>query len=217
MAMATFDEAALSKLTAKIDTKLAEPQSKVGGNASKKENSNKKRKQTTDRDAEPLKPPPNKRSRNEGKTSKDKPVTTKPQKTSANAKTKKPVDQDINVLLDEIKALGGSEEDLRLVEDIDSDEEDVVGNEQDADAKLRAELARFAAGLGFEKVAPDFAAAESEPEEQEDESRDEANVGEDNTAVHENNSVQAAASAPDLNGRSRSLFKGKTVSKPPTP
>ncbi len=231
--MATFDDAALNKLTAKIDNKLAGPRFKTGGNESTKEYSNKKRKQISDRDVGFSGPPSSKRSRNEGIKSKDKGNdTTSKTGNKTKTKAKNLVGSNIDILLDEIKALGGSEEDLRLVENIDSGDEDVFEDRndvtekgKDADDKLRAELAQFAAGLGFENVAPDFAAAETESEAQEEESlgeeieRIEDGVDgksrgdrSDNRSNNRSNRA-AASSATDLGGKSRGVFKGKTVSK----
>lgn len=221
--MSTFDEAALSKLTAKIDGKLGESQPKILGNGKSRESGNKKRKQTSERDTELSEPPSNKRSRSEARNSKDKINTTKSKKTGTSAKTTNSAPQHVNVLLNEIKALGGSEEDLRLVENIDSDEEGIFENENNlaekekgADEKLRDELAHFAAGLGFDKVASDFAAAESESEEQDGEGQDEDdNDGAGNKVDQGDQSNRAAAvSVPE---RPRGIFKGKTVSKPLVP
>ncbi|KAF8858148.1 CBF-domain-containing protein [Acephala macrosclerotiorum] len=54
-------------------------------------------------------------------------------------------------LLQEILALGGTEEDLELVADVESDEEGVSNAGPSLDKSLRKELANFVAGLGIEK------------------------------------------------------------------
>ncbi|RYP69664.1 hypothetical protein DL769_005222 [Monosporascus sp. CRB-8-3] len=220
--MATFDQAALSKLTVKIDSKLARSQTKVGGSGSRREHGNKKRKQSSDRDSHSADSPLSKRSRDKRKRSKDEGNPTKsklaPSGTSENSSG-----FDNDVPLGEIKALGGSEEDLKLIENIESGDDGVIhecndmsatGN--DADSKLRAELARFAAGLGFEKLSPDFAAAESESEVQCDESQAE---GEDDVQGHSNNesglaNQPVASSASNLDGKSLGPSKGKTTFEP---
>ncbi|KAI0387319.1 CBF-domain-containing protein [Hypomontagnella monticulosa] len=152
--MATFDDAALSKLTAKIDSKLAESKKNHG----KKEQGKRKRDQTAD----PVQAPPNKRkntSKSNDKKTNNSPKPKKAPKPSTNSGK-----ADLSVLLDEIKALGGDEEDLKLVEDIDSEDEQ-LNNEKgkkNADKDLRVELAKFAAGLGFDDVRPEVEAEESD-------------------------------------------------------
>lgn len=151
--MATFNDAALSKLTAKIDSKLAESKKNHG----KKEQGKRKRDQTVDT----AQAPPNKRkntSKSNDKKNNNSPQPKKTSKPSTNSGK-----ADLSVLLDEIKALGGDEEDLKLVEDIDSEDEQ-LNNEKgkkNADKVLRAELAKFAAGLGFDDVRPEPEAEEA--------------------------------------------------------
>ncbi|RYP15808.1 hypothetical protein DL765_005477 [Monosporascus sp. GIB2] len=220
--MTTFDRAALSKLTAKIDSKLAQSQTKAGGSGSRKGHGNKKRKQSHDRDSHSTDPPPNKRSRDERRRRKDGGKSTKSNMVSSGT-TKNSSDIDIDVLLGEIKALGGSEEDLKLIENIESDDDGVFEERNDlsatgdhADSKLRAELARFAAGLGFEKLAPDFAAAESESEAQGDErqAEDEEDMQGDSNNESGLVSQPLASSASNLDAKSQSLSKRKTTFEP---
>ncbi|KAL7628240.1 RNA-binding ribosome biosynthesis protein mak21 [Parahypoxylon ruwenzoriense] len=150
--MATFDEVALSKLTAKIDNKLAESKKNPGKNDQGK----RKRDQTVDY----IQSPPNKRKNTSNSNGSDK-------KNNAKPKTQKPAPAskkaDSSTLLDEIRALGGDEEDLKLVGDINSDDEEIDDGKgkKNADKDLRAELAKFAAGLGFENVSPEFGTEES--------------------------------------------------------
>lgn len=152
--MASFDDAALSKLTAKIENKLAEPKKNQG----KKDQGKRKRDQTAD----PVQPPPNKRknlSKPNGSKNNAKSKTQKTQKSNAAPET-----DSSNALLDEIRALGGDEEDLKLVEDVNSEDEG-LNNEKgkkNADKGLRAELAKFAAGLGFDDVRPEPETEESD-------------------------------------------------------
>ena len=69
-------------------------------------------------------------------------------------------------LLDEILALGGDEEDLKLIEDIDSsDDEYVKDTKKPVDKKLKDELAALSKELGFAEYAPSEA---SEPEVEEE-------------------------------------------------
>ncbi|RYP08059.1 hypothetical protein DL764_002136 [Monosporascus ibericus] len=220
--MATFDQAALSKLTTKIDSKLAQSQTKAGGSGNRKEYGKKKRKQSSDQGSHSADAPVNKRSRYERKRWNDEGNPTTP-KTASSGTTKNSSGVDIDVLLGEIKALGGSEEDLKLIENIESDDDGVFDERNDvsatgngADGKLRAELARFAAGLGFEELAPDFAATESEPEVQGGESQAE---DDDDVEGHSNNESDladqpVASSSSNLDAKTRGPSKGKTIFEP---
>ncbi|KAJ3560839.1 hypothetical protein NPX13_g9170 [Xylaria arbuscula] len=171
--MASFNEAALSKLTAKLDSKLAE--------AKKTDNKSPKGKRKLDQSTDLASPPAKKRNQQvkpspsynsrpnrnihskpaqPNSQSRDRPA--KPQDRKQNG----PQRNDANVLLDEIKALGGDEDDYALVGDLDSDDE-AVNNQttsKSADRKLRDELANFAAGLGFDQVQQDSAGEESDAE-----------------------------------------------------
>ncbi|KAI0541189.1 CBF/Mak21 family-domain-containing protein [Xylaria digitata] len=173
--MSSFDEATLSKLTAKIDSKLAE--------VKKSEPKNTKGKRKLDQSTDSA-PPPAKKRNQQGKpdqSQKGKPngkPSSKPH-SNPNAQPKdrpsKPQDKkqkvsqpsDTNFLLNEIKALGGDEDDYKLVGEIDSDD-DAVNNEtrsKDVDKLLRAELASFAAGLGFDQVEQDAISEEPDAED----------------------------------------------------
>lgn len=155
-----FDEAALSKLTAKIDTELSKP--KAAPKPQKQ-----KQKQKDER--------PAKRKRNEDDSTKDaNPKKKQAQETSNGSakpkKTKAPKEKKAD-LLEEIKLLGGDEADLDLVAGIDSDAEEGQGTKSsktastDMDKKLKNELAKFAAGLGFEKVRDEDGATDDEIEQ----------------------------------------------------
>lgn len=144
----SFDEAALNKLTATIDTHLSKP---------KKDERPGKRKRDDSKDANPKK-----RQAQEAKHTPTKPKK-EPKKSSQDKKAE---------LLEEIKALGGDEADLDLVAGIDSDVEE--GQEAkpskpapaDLDKALKNELASFAAGLGFDNVRDEDGATDDEIEEE---------------------------------------------------
>lgn len=72
-------------------------------------------------------------------------------------------------LLQEILALGGTEEDLELVADVESDEEGVSNAGPSLDKSLRKELASFVAGLGIEK---NMSSPEDEPIDEEEDSEE---------------------------------------------
>ncbi|KAM0437443.1 hypothetical protein ACHAPT_001805 [Fusarium lateritium] len=72
-------------------------------------------------------------------------------------------------LLEEIKALGGDERDLELIQDIDSDDEVFVQDSKAVDKSLKEELAAFSKQLGFEEIEVSEA---SDDEEEVDEAED---------------------------------------------
>jgi len=214
--MATFDEAALSKLTAKLDSKLAE--------AKNTEPKNTKGKRKLDQSTDVAQPPAKKRSQ-QGKperpnntkisgkqnfTSKSHTKPTPKQKDrqpkTQDKKQKSAQPTDSNILLDEIEALGGDEDDYKLIGDIDSDD-DAVNNQngsKNADKSLSAELARFAAGLGFDQIKQDSASEESEVDEE-----IEGNASEDGEEeAEEGDKDDEPEDTPTQNPKS------KTVSKP---
>ncbi|KAI0484742.1 CBF-domain-containing protein [Xylariaceae sp. FL0804] len=186
--MASFDDAALSKLTAKIESKLGgsdksqgktakgkpkldptadaaqlPPAKKLGG-SDKSQGKTAKGKRKLDPTADAAQPPPSKKRSQEGKKRVEKggkgPDSTK----KPNGSKQAPHADGSNNLLDEIKALGGDEEDYKLIGDIDSEDEslDAPKGKGGADKGLQAELAKFAAGLGFEKVKPEEPESEIE-------------------------------------------------------
>lgn len=74
------------------------------------------------------------------------------------------------VLLQEILALGGTEEDLQLVADALSDDEDLdAGSSAPPDKSFRADLAKFVAGLGIDTKAGGDASEPESSQEVEDE------------------------------------------------
>ncbi|KAJ4399298.1 RNA-binding ribosome biosynthesis protein mak21 [Neurospora sp. IMI 360204] len=158
-----FDEAALAQLTEKIDKTLA------GAGTDQHSSPKRKRPNTTadDRDA-----------KRRQKTL----VGTKEGQQDRSRK-----DQSHNttkeVLLEEILALGGDEDDLELVANIDSDNEDGPGTtsasapEKSLDKSFQDELAKFALSLGFQNIPreDDLESVSSEDpvDEEEDEEEEE--------------------------------------------
>lgn len=80
------------------------------------------------------------------------PRTEKPKENGAQNHTEvKPASE--NALLDEIRALGGDENDLDLVMGVASDSEDEYGDSSAPLSKdMRSELAQFASQLGFSQI-----------------------------------------------------------------
>lgn len=149
-AKAAFDEAALTKLTAKIDTELSKSKPKD----QKQKNERPEKRKRNDNDTKDSQP--KKRQAQEARNGSD-----KPKKAAKEAK--------IN-LLEEIKLLGGDEADLELVAGIDSDAEEdqeprPKAGSTDMDKALKNELAKFAAGLGFDEVRDDDGATDEDVEE----------------------------------------------------
>lgn len=168
-AKAAFDEAALEKLTAKIDTELSKPQS--NGQKPKSEPQAKKDTEPTkpkskDQKQKPERPEKRKRTDNDAKDAHPKKRQAQEAK-NGSTKPKKVAKASQVDLLEEIKLLGGDEADLELVAGIDSDaEEDQApkpkSSSTDMDKALQKELAKFAAGLGFDEVRDDDDATDEE-------------------------------------------------------
>lgn len=91
---------------------------------------------------------------------------------------------DKDALLAEIKALGGDEEDWRLINDVASDDE-VTGSKAPVDKKLKDELAALSKELGFSGIIPDDASDEEEEEEVEEEDEDEEEEEDDDESEEE--------------------------------
>lgn len=197
-----FDETALSKLTAKIDTELSKPKSKEP--KQKDERSGKRKRNDNDggKDANPKKR-----------------HTQEPLHGSKNPK-KTPNDKKAE-LLEEIRLLGGDEADLELVAGVDSDAEEGGDAKQskptpaDMDKALQTELANFAAGLGFDKVRDEDGTTddelEQEPESQpnEDGEWEDAPGEEESENEEEEDAEEEAPPAEKSQGRSAA---GKLVS-----
>lgn len=88
---------------------------------------------------------------------------------------------EIQALLAEIKALGGDEDDLDLINGVESEDEHSKEAGGPVDKKLRDELAAFSKQLGFADVQPAEASDEDvqEEEEQEEEEDDEDEESDD--------------------------------------
>jgi ribosome biogenesis protein MAK21 len=90
---------------------------------------------------------------------------------------------DEKTLLEEIKALGGDESDLALIQGIDSDDEEDAKGSKDSkavDKGLKDELAAFSKQLGFAEVEMSEASDQDDDEdEEEDENEDEEDDFED--------------------------------------
>ncbi|KAI1375579.1 CBF-domain-containing protein [Hypoxylon crocopeplum] len=194
--MATFDDTALSKLTAKIEGKLSESKKSQG----KKDQGKRKRDQTADS----VQQPPNKKKNtaklNGNKNNNAKPKSQEPTASAGKANSK--------TLLDEIKALGGDEEDLKLVGDVDSEDEELSNekSKKNADKGLQAELAKFAAGLGFDNVRPESGAEDS------DDNMEEVDVIDEDEAQNEDD--DESASEPDAAEKPMRDPKRKTIFEP---
>jgi ribosome biogenesis protein MAK21 len=175
--MPSFDEKALDALTQRIDKGLSK-----GANstpvAAKKEKTDNKKAGTPSKQ----KPNPAKKRDAEGNVK-------SPAQKGKNAPKSKGDDHD--VLLQEILAFGGTEDDLDLVDGADSDAEEFDGGDVDKD--LKNELARFITGLGIETQAP----AEEEDEKVDDveEEVDEDEEWQDDV-VSEDEEEEEEATAP---------------------
>lgn len=231
-----FDEAALTKLTAKIDTALSEPKAKEPKSKDQKPKAQKpkdqkpkdqrsreqkkpkdqKPKDDKENDDRPAKrkrsdndtkdAAPKKRQAQEATNGEDKPQKPqKPQKTAEERKAE---------LLEEIKALGGDEHDLDLVAGIDSDAEEgqtkPSKGSEDMDKILKDELAKFAAGLGFEQVRDEVMATDDEAEGAEEAAEEAAEEveGEDS----EDESEQEEEETPPADEPKKRNGAGKLVS-----
>ncbi|KAK3301193.1 CBF/Mak21 family-domain-containing protein [Chaetomium fimeti] len=152
----SFDKTALAQLTSQIDKSLA--------------------------DSEKERPPKRKRQReadegHEPKKRQTRPSDSKPQGDLGSGKKNKQT----NALLDEILALGGNEDDLELVANVDSGDEGgeaprpKVSSEPVVDRSLRDELAQFASSLGFSK----FQETEDPATDEESEASEESDAAEE--------------------------------------
>ncbi|KKY37182.1 putative ribosome biosis protein mak21 [Diaporthe ampelina] len=201
-----FDEAALSKLTARIDTDLADPKPKSNLRDQKRKDERPAKRKRSENDSKDANP--NKRQAHEPKNRPAKPS----KKTPKESKT--PKDKKAE-LLQEILALGGDENDLDIIAGVDSDvEEGQEPRPKDApvemDKALKNELANFAAGLGFEKVRDEDAATDDEEGDAEEESEAAEEAGEDeweDKPVPEQVAKEPAAEEPS---RSAADIRAKT-------
>ncbi|KAK1778856.1 CBF/Mak21 family-domain-containing protein [Copromyces sp. CBS 386.78] len=158
-----FDEAALAQLTEKIDKTLA------GADTDQQPSPKRKRPNTTEDDRDAKRRQKTLVGTKEGQQD-------RPRKDQSHNTTKE-------VLLEEILALGGNEDDLELVANIDSDNEDGPGTksasapEKSLDKSFQDELAKFALSLGFQNIPreDDLESVSSEDpvDEEEDEEEEE--------------------------------------------
>lgn len=163
----SFDETALAQLTSKIDKSL--------GNSEKERPPKRKRQRDNDDENEP-------------KRRQSRPSEQGRQGELGGGRKAKQAPN----LLDEILALGGNEEDLELVANVDSGDEGgdaprpKVSSEAVVDKSLKDELAQFASSLGLSKFHehddPETDEDAEEPEDEIDESEEESEVVEEHNA-----------------------------------
>jgi ribosome biogenesis protein MAK21 len=162
----SFDEKALSVLTAKIEKGFGAGKSKQPGDLKRgKKESNGTNNQRSAKAQSKTKPVEHARgikrdSRGNAKVAGGGEPPTKQRNEKSN--------DDRAVLLKEILALGGTEEDLDLVVDAVLDEEDDDSNEVLPDKSFRKELANFVAGLGIEGELDEVSSGGSEKEDTND-------------------------------------------------
>lgn len=156
--LSTFDENALTALTDSIEKKFAEtkgsPQDATTAEESSKSNFKKEK---------------------EHKTKSDKKTSGKKRDASGNIKNSKSAAGngkiDRKTLLKEVLSMGGTEEDLELIGDADSDDEDLEKESETkpvVDAAFAQELSQFVTGLGIEAPIEDENDAEEENTDEEE-------------------------------------------------
>lgn len=169
-ALPAFDKNALLALTEKIEKGFGtgkSPQQKSDNRGQTKKTTNDSaRPEQSKAKSNPKGPEPkqgNKRdARGNRKPRNEEPRNGNQSKKSQNGDSKDEKD----VLLQEILALGGTQEDLQLIADAVSDDEDLDGGSSaPPDKSFRADLAKFVAGLGIDAKLDDH---ESEPELEEE-------------------------------------------------
>jgi ribosome biogenesis protein MAK21 len=100
---------------------------------------------------------------------------------------------DIAALLEEIRALGGDEEDLKLIQDVDSsDDEAVKGGKAPADKRLKDELAALSKELGLAEYQPSEASDDDEAAGEEDEDEIEEDEDDDEDEEEQEEDEQEA-------------------------
>ncbi|KAK1521880.1 CBF/Mak21 family protein [Colletotrichum paranaense] len=196
-----------SNLTAKIEGKLGK---------AVKDNStdNKKRKHVSDEPLESSHQRKKHAHRRDKSTSGRDDITTK-------VKGKKGALLNREDFLEEIRALGGDEEDLKLIGDIDSDDEDAAeeaNSMANIDGKLQSELAAFAAQLGLQQhheaaTAQDAEESPEEEETEEDEASEADEVGEsDDQSAQEDAAAEVHAPQQPPRKDVKDTFKKQFVS-----
>lgn len=206
----TFDDSALTQLTASIEKKLG---GKPDWENKKPEHGGKRKRQDGPAIDNPNNEPLKKRPARKGPGDRAKAAqpAAKPAKTPA------------ATLLEEIRALGGDENDLELIENVDSDAEEGQGPkkgkdaEEEVDDKFKNELAKFAASLGLEKLRQEA----EEESEAEDEAGEAEEYGEEEDAQAEEEEEEepqppARSERPEPPAREErnTDAHGKLVSKP---
>lgn len=207
----TFDDAALSQLTAKIEQKLGgdtngDKERPIVSTANNRKDNGPKRKRQDGPQIDGLGKGHKHKKLHIENGQNDRSRGSRPHGNSAKTSS--------STLLAEIKALGGDENDLELVANVDSDAEEGSGPQQgkDADAqvddKFKNDLAKFAASLGLERLRQQ---AEAESEEEEDEAPESDEEAEDE---EENEPAERPQPTPQ-EGNTKGQ-KGKLVSKHPS-
>lgn len=203
-----FDEKALSALTQKIEKGFKAPEKSQPPKSEKSKKNKNKEKGKKDQSAENAAKQQNQSTAEPARGKKrDAKGKVKAEKANGDAKPQRQgpkeskgaasVPTDRNVLLQEILAMGGTEEDLALVGDAASDDEETPagGKNSAVDAKLKKELADFAAGLGLEGL--HGAALEAEDPEGEDEEVEEDEEDEEEVEDIEDAEWENAESEPE--------------------
>jgi ribosome biogenesis protein MAK21 len=161
----SFDEKALSVLTAKIEKGFGAGKSQQPGDLKRgKQESNGTNYQRSAKAQSKTKPVEQARGIKRDSRGNAKVAGGEPPTKQRNEKS----NDDRAVLLKEILALGGTEEDLDLVVDAVSDEEDDDSNEVLPDKSFRKELANFVAGLGIEGELDEVGSSGSDKEDTND-------------------------------------------------
>lgn len=104
-----------------------------------------------------------------------------------------------DILLQEILALGGTEEDLDLLDGVESDEDAIAENASTSkpDSSFAKDLSQFVKSLGIERqVNMDASDSEEEAEEEQDEEESEAEILDEDT--EEESDAEPEAPAPKL-------------------
>lgn len=221
----SFDENALSALTSRIEKGFGDKSNRSGGSKSTPQKNGKNSNPsitTTDQSS-------NSKSKSKSKpkpsglvkgVKRDANGSAKPQSSYQKSGSHKTTSQkptngktDRQVLLAEILALGGTEEDLDLVVDAASDEDEEGQKNATAppNKSFRAELAKFVEGLGIEGVVGED---ESEEEGRQLETPDDDDDNDDANEWEEDSNIpSSAASAASGNEEPASLKTLEKISK----
>ena len=229
----SFDETALASLTAKIGKKIGDPGDDDRSGKRKRQDGGAGAPLPKKRQVETA-PLPKKRQVETAPLPKKRQVETAslPKKRQAETETSEPrqngrkggkgkkgaVKLTRSELLDEIRALGGDEEDLDLVTGIDSDVEDGAPKSKPAEAQVddsfKNELAKFASGLGFENLPQeDDAATDDEIAPQEANREEEEEEAEGDEAQNEEEEEEIDEPEPVEEEPVKGKKAGKLVSK----